>query len=48
LMRRVNESGAAYFTHTVVNGRAALRLAVGSPLTEQRHVDAVWRLLAEG
>jgi aromatic-L-amino-acid/L-tryptophan decarboxylase len=48
LMRLVNESGAAYLTHTVVNGQAALRVAIGSPLTEQRHVDAVWRLLADG
>src|SRR3954447_4613040 len=47
LMRRVNDSGAAYLTHTVVNGRTALRLAIGSPLTEQRHVDAVWQLLSE-
>jgi aromatic-L-amino-acid decarboxylase len=47
LMRRVNLSGAAYLTHTVVDGRAALRLAVGSPLTKQRHVDAVWDLLAK-
>jgi aromatic-L-amino-acid decarboxylase len=48
LMRRVNESGCAYLTHTVAAGRAALRLAVGSPLTEQRHIDAVWRLLSGG
>jgi aromatic-L-amino-acid decarboxylase len=41
-MRRVNESGAAYLTHTLVDGNATLRLAIGSPLTEQRHVDAVW------
>jgi aromatic-L-amino-acid decarboxylase len=47
LMRRVNGSGKAYLTHTVVNGRATLRLAIGSPLTEQRHVDAVWRALSE-
>jgi aromatic-L-amino-acid decarboxylase len=47
LMQRVNESGAAYLTHTVVNGRATLRLAIGSPLTEQRHVDAVWRALSD-
>jgi aromatic-L-amino-acid decarboxylase len=47
LMRRVNRSGAAYLTHTVVDGRAALRLAVGSPLTKQRHVDAVWDLLSK-
>jgi aromatic-L-amino-acid decarboxylase len=42
VMRRVNESGAAYLTHTLVDGNATLRLAIGSPLTEQRHVDAVW------
>jgi aromatic-L-amino-acid decarboxylase len=46
LMHRVNESGAAYLTHTTVNGQAALRLAIGSPLTEQRHVDAAWELLS--
>jgi aromatic-L-amino-acid decarboxylase len=46
LMRRVNESGAAYLTHTSVNGNAALRVAIGAPTTEQRHVDAVWELLS--
>lgn len=47
LMNRVNASGAAYLTHTAVNGRATLRLAVGSPLSEQRHVDAAWRALSD-
>jgi aromatic-L-amino-acid decarboxylase len=42
LMRRVNNSGAAYLTHTSVNGQAALRVAIGSPLTERRHVRALW------
>lgn len=46
LLRRVNASGAAYLTHTRVAGRFALRLAVGSPLTEQRHVAATWRLVS--
>lgn len=46
LMRRVNDSGRAYLTHTLVNGAAVLRLAVGSPLTERRHVEAVWRQLS--
>jgi aromatic-L-amino-acid decarboxylase len=40
-MDRVNASGAAYLTHTTVNGSVALRLAIGSLQTEQRHVDAV-------
>jgi aromatic-L-amino-acid decarboxylase len=46
LMNRVNESGQAYLTHAAVNGQIALRLAIGSLLTEQRHVDAVWQLLS--
>ena len=46
LMHRINASGAAYLTHTLVNGAAALRLAIGSPLTERRHVEAVWARLS--
>jgi aromatic-L-amino-acid/L-tryptophan decarboxylase len=45
LMRRVNESGSMYLTHTAVNGRATLRLAIGSTLTERRHVEAAWQTL---
>jgi aromatic-L-amino-acid decarboxylase len=44
-MRRINESGDAYLTHTSVHGRTALRVAVGAPLTEQRHLDALWERL---
>ena len=47
-MERVNASGQAYLTHTVVRGRVALRLAVGSPKTEARHVDAVFDALVAG
>jgi aromatic-L-amino-acid/L-tryptophan decarboxylase len=47
LLRRVNASGAAYLTHTRVGGRYTLRLAVGAPQTQARHVDATWRLLGE-
>jgi aromatic-L-amino-acid decarboxylase len=46
LMQVVNDSGQAYLTHTTVNGTAALRLAIGSPQTQARHVDAVWDLLS--
>ena len=45
LLRQVNASGEAYLTHTAVHGRYAIRLAIGSVLTERRHVEAVWRLL---
>jgi aromatic-L-amino-acid decarboxylase len=46
LMRAVNDTGRLYLTHTSVNGSAALRFAVGSPLTQERHVDAAWAELA--
>jgi aromatic-L-amino-acid decarboxylase len=47
LLRRVNESGTAYLTHTRVGGRYALRLAIGAPSTEERHVAASWKLIQE-
>ena len=46
LLQAVNASGQAYLTHTVVNGRYAIRLAIGAVLTERRHVEALWRLLS--
>jgi len=46
LMERVNASGELYLTHTQVFGRVALRMAIGSTLTERRHVEAAWRTLS--
>ncbi|MFJ6196437.1 pyridoxal-dependent decarboxylase [Micromonospora sp. NPDC092111] len=46
LLARVNASGRVHLTHTRVNGRYTLRLAVGSPLTGPEHVDEAWELLA--
>ena len=45
LVDAVNASGEAYLTHTVVNGRYAIRLAIGAVLTERRHLDKLWQLL---
>ena len=45
-MERVNASGELYLTHTMVNGNIALRMSIGSPLTERRHVEAAWRALS--
>ncbi|MBV9822705.1 MAG: aminotransferase class V-fold PLP-dependent enzyme [Actinobacteria bacterium] len=47
LLAALNASGRAYLTHTVVNGRFAIRLAVGSVHTERRHVEAVWQAIGE-
>ena len=46
LMHRVNASGELYLTHTAVNGRTALRMAIGSTWTERRHVEAAWAAAA--
>ena len=45
LLAAVNESGDAYLTHTTLGGKYVLRLAVGSTLTEERHVERVWELI---
>jgi aromatic-L-amino-acid/L-tryptophan decarboxylase len=31
-----------YLTHTAVAGRPTLRMAIGSPQSERRHVAAAW------
>jgi aromatic-L-amino-acid decarboxylase len=45
-MGRVNASGELYLTHTVVNGAIALRMAIGSPQTQRRLVEAPWAALS--
>ncbi|MGI8879229.1 MAG: aminotransferase class V-fold PLP-dependent enzyme [Jatrophihabitans sp.] len=47
VMERANASGEMFLTHTEVDGRVALRLAIGAPGTEQRHIDAAWQLLSD-
>jgi aromatic-L-amino-acid decarboxylase len=48
VMERVNASGTALLTHTTVEGRFVLRVAIGSVATEASHVVALWdRLSAE-
>jgi aromatic-L-amino-acid decarboxylase len=43
IVTAVNEAGRNYITHTVLNGRLAMRIGVGNILTEQRHLDDLWR-----
>jgi len=52
LLERLNASGKAFLTHTVLPGvegapaRYVLRMAIGSARTEERHVRAVWEQLS--
>jgi aromatic-L-amino-acid/L-tryptophan decarboxylase len=45
LLQAVNASGHAFLTHTRLNGRYVIRVAIGATLTEHRHVEALWTLL---
>ena len=47
LMNRLNESGALYLTHTKLDGRLVLRLAVGAAATRRAHVEGAWARIAE-
>ncbi|MFC5052418.1 aminotransferase class V-fold PLP-dependent enzyme [Saccharothrix xinjiangensis] len=47
-MDRVNASGEAFVTHTTVNGRFAVRVAIGAEGTREHHVRALWEALRAG
>lgn len=48
IQRRINASGHAFVSHTKVDGRHVVRVSVGAPGTEARHVDALWDLIRGG
>ncbi|XP_022155577.1 tyrosine decarboxylase 1 [Momordica charantia] len=45
LLDAVNATGNIFISHTVLSGKYILRFAIGAPLTEEKHVDAAWKLL---
>ena len=45
LLDAVNATGEVFLSHTKLEGRYALRLAVGNILTTERHVARAWELL---
>ncbi|KAF6166145.1 hypothetical protein GIB67_023855 [Kingdonia uniflora] len=47
LLESMNVSGKVYMTHAVVGGVYMIRFAVGTTLTEERHVSAVWKVVQE-
>jgi aromatic-L-amino-acid/L-tryptophan decarboxylase len=44
---RVNASGVAYLTAAVLDGRWMVRVAMGAPTTERRHVEETWRAMQD-
>nr|WP_157434357.1 MULTISPECIES: aminotransferase class V-fold PLP-dependent enzyme [Actinoalloteichus] len=47
LLASVNKTGQAFLSHTAVDGRPVIRVAIGGVTTESRHVLELWRLLRE-
>ncbi|KAL9228270.1 hypothetical protein vseg_003868 [Gypsophila vaccaria] len=47
LLDAVNSIGTIFISHTVLSGKYVLRLAVGAPLTEEKHIKAAWDTLQE-
>ncbi|KAJ9703163.1 hypothetical protein PVL29_004795 [Vitis rotundifolia] len=47
LLMVVNGSGRSFITHAVVGGIYIIRCAIGSTLTETRHVDGLWKLIQD-
>lgn len=45
IMARVNRSGEAFLSHTRLQGRFVIRVAIGSVRTTNAHVARVWELL---
>jgi aromatic-L-amino-acid decarboxylase len=47
LLEKINSTGQVYLTHTSLNNRYVLRMAIGSRLTEEKHVRQAWELIQE-
>jgi aromatic-L-amino-acid decarboxylase len=45
LLDKVNESGEVFLSHTALNGRFVLRLAIGNHTTTRAHVQRAWELV---
>lgn len=47
IMERVNARGRVYLSHTKLNGRYTLRLAVGNVRTDREHITLAWQELRD-
>jgi aromatic-L-amino-acid decarboxylase len=47
LLKRLNQSGKLYLTHTTLNDQYVLRFCVGQTHTEAHHVHRAWRQIQE-
>lgn len=45
--RRINDSGQAYLTPAILEGRWMVRVSFGTEATQQRHVSGLWELMKQ-
>ena len=48
IMDAVNRTGEVFLSHTRLDGRFTIRVAIGNLRTEPRHVERAWALLRDG
>jgi aromatic-L-amino-acid decarboxylase len=42
---KINQSGEAFVTPAMLNGRWMVRVSIGGELTERKHVEQLWQLM---
>jgi aromatic-L-amino-acid/L-tryptophan decarboxylase len=47
IINRINTTGEAFLSHTKLNGRYTIRLAIGNIATAEKHVARVWELIKQ-
>jgi aromatic-L-amino-acid decarboxylase len=47
LLKLVNDTGEVFLSHTGLNGKISLRLAIGNIRTTEHHVARAWEILQE-
>jgi aromatic-L-amino-acid decarboxylase len=47
ILRRINQRGKSYLTHTMLNDKYVLRMSIGGTNTEARNVEAAWNQIQE-
>ena len=47
LMHKINDSGAFYFTHTLLNEKFTLRMVAGQSTVEMKHVEGAWKIIQD-
>jgi aromatic-L-amino-acid decarboxylase len=47
ILRKVNDSGKIYMTHTKIRGKFTIRLIAGQTYVEKKHLELAWDLLQQ-